>query len=551
MKRKKLSMILALLMVFGILASCTNNTTTETTTTAAGETTKAGETTTTAAATETTTAAAPVDSGLSVTAQPDTIIAAMRGEPVLIDPQNQSDMPSTTSCIQVYEPLIMLNPATGEYMPWLAESWEQIDDLTIRFKLREGVKFHNGDELTSEDVMFTLERGKASSKKAWVFRPFDPPNSEIIDKYTIDIRTEEPFAAALSFLANNGSLIVSKSAVEAAASVDEYGQAPNGGTGPWKFNNWVAGDSVTYDRNDDYWGEKAAFAKMILRNITDDTTRALSLESGDIDMCIDVAPAQIENVKASGRAEVFRAPSYVTAYLCFNVKKDSPWKDVRVRQALRWAMDLDSMVSVAFPGVGTPADGPYPKSIAVATDAEGDLAYGYDLEKAKALMAEAGYPDGFEMNFWTNENQSRIDMGEMLQNAWAQIGVTLNVEIMEFATLLELLDTGGHDIFMMGWVLGGNDGDFIHDLFHTTLGFENNRPGYENKEFDRMVDAARVSMDQDERNELYSQIQDLLRAELPWIPVQHGEAIYGLRSTLKDVDVQPEMCTRIATIRPK
>ena len=487
---------------------------------------------------------------ISVTSVPDTLIVAQRGEPVLIDPQNQTEQSTTFACIQMYEPLVSLNVNTGEYVPWLAESWERIDDLTLRFHLRQDVYFHNGEKMTANDVKFTLMRGKASTKKAWLFRPFDAEGSTVIDEYTIDIKTEEPFAAILSFLANNGSLIVSQKAVESADSVDAYGRAPDGGTGPWKFKSWVAGDNVTYDRFDQYWGEKPAFATMILRNITDDNTRALSLESGDIDLCVDVAPSQIGSINASGIAEVHRVPNYVMSYICFNIVS-GPLSDVRVRQALRYAMDLDSMVDVAYPGVGTPADGVYPSSITCHTDSPPELTYTYDLDKAKMLMDEAGYADGFSINFWTNENQSRIDMGEMLQNAWAKINVKVNVEVMEFAALLELLDEGKHDSFMMGWVLGGDDGDFIYDLFYSTLGYQQNRAQYKNPRYDELATLGRTTFDPELRQQYYAEIQDILRRDLPMIPVQFGEATYGLRNTLTGVELQPETNTRVAFIRPK
>ena len=488
--------------------------------------------------------------GLSVTAVPDTLTVAATGEPTKIDPQYQNDSPSGFHCMQMYETLIARNNETMEYEPLLAESWEYLDDTTIRFHLRQGVKFHDGSDFTANDVKFTFMRGKDCTLKAYSFLPFDCDASTVVDDYTFDLKTKEPFPAALDYLTGNAMCIVGQNAVESAASLDEYGRNPNGGTGPWKFKEWIAGDRVIYDRNDDYWGEKVPFAQMVVRNISDDTTRALSLEAGEIDVAIKISPSSIESIEASDTAYLVRFPNFVNNYIGINCRKE-PLNDVRVRKALYYALDIPAMGDVAYGGTGTPSDSIWPQTLDAYEPAPPELTYTQDLDKARALLAEAGYPDGFEISLWVNENQTRIDMAEILQNAWSQIGVTTNVEVLEFGSELERINNGEHDMYILGFTSGGNDSAFAHDLFYTEEGFVGNNTGYSNPKYDELADLAYVEMDPEKRHEYEIEIQNLLRDEVPWIPVRCDEQIYGVRSTLTGMDKDAQSKPQMKTIRPK
>ena len=166
-------------------------------------------------------------------------------------------------------------------------------------------------------------------------------------------------------------------------------------------------------------------------------------------------------------------------------------------------------------------------------------------------MAEAGYPDGFEVNLWANENQSRIDMCEMLQNAWGAIGVKANVQIMEFGSYLEKLANGEHDIYMLGFVSAGDDGDYLHDMFYSTYDYTRNKQAYKNPEYDEAIDMARVSSDPAVRQECYDKVQSIIRHDLPWIPLACGTYTYGIRSTLTGMELQPAGNPHLCWITPK
>ena len=551
--KRLLCLLLALVFCLGTLAGCGNGGNNTGNTGAANNTSNTGNTGTDDSADEagTTDGVKPVPEGLSVTAVEDTLTVAQSGEPTVLDPQNQNDQPTAVVCWQIYETLVLRNNITGEFEPLIAESWEQIDDKTIRLHIREDIVDHAGNPFDANDVYFTVQRGCASNLKSYVWSAFDPEGCVVIDDYTIDIATYEPFAPAMQYLCNNGALMVSEQAVEDAGSLDEYGRNPTGGTGPWKFVEWVAGDRIVLERNEDYYGEKPYFKNLVIRNITDDTTRSLSLESGDIDFNIKTATAQLEGQRQNPNIDIYSIPSTTLTYLCFNVGNDGPWADVRVRQALRYALDMDNMVQLAFSGAAVTADSVYCQSLSCYVEPDEEHTYTYDVEKAKGLLAEAGYPDGFEINLWTNENQSRIDLCDMIQNAWAQIGVTANVQIMEFATELDMIHNGEHDAFIMGFVSAGDDGDFLHDNFYSTEGYAQNTAGYKNELYDELMDTARTSLDPEVRQDCYAQVQDLLNEELPWIPIANATNDYGMRATLTGLDPDSQAICHFRWVRPK
>lgn len=469
-----------------------------------------------------------------------TLVVGTRGEAINLYPMDQNDASSGPIVHLTHNQLVVSDPVTGEISPCLAESWEQIDEYTYRLYLRKDVVSHAGDPFTAHDVVTSFKRGGKSTVKAYVWDPFDCEATVAVDDYTVDIKTKEPYAPAMRLLADNGQgimMIVEKSLVDQGDETD-YSRNPVGGTGPWVLKEWIAGDRVILERNENYWGEKPYYKTLVLRNITDDITRAMALESGDIDICLDVTPSQVPNLQDNESIALYHNKSFTTNYIGINCKNEI-LSDLRVRQALCYAMDRDAIVQLAYGGIGRPADAMLPPEHECYIPAEGDLIYHYDLDKAKELLAEAGYADGFTINLWANENQTRIDLAEMLQNMWSQLGITVNVEIMEWGAYLEKLGNGEHDMFILGYACNGNDGDYLHDTWYTSDSYLDNYQGWSNPRFDELVDAARVEFDHEKRLEYYNEVLNLLRAELPTIPVEWNETTIAAKSYLKGV--QPSL----------
>ena len=466
----------------------------------------------------------------------DTLIIGNYSEPTVLDPPNQNMVPAALVNVQIYDGLLRQNNDTGEIEPCLATSWEYVDDCTIRFTLRDDVYFHNGDKMTAEDVKFSFDRGATCTQKSMIFEPFDTAKTKIINDYTIELGTKEVFPAVFSYLTNNGTLIVSKSAVEAAGSDDVFGRNPVG-TGAYEFVEWIAGDRVVLKRNENYWGEAPEFENLIIRTIADDTTRALALESGEVDIAYNLAAAQVEMLESSQTVDVIKFPSYTTQYCGLNAGYE-PLSDKRVRQALRYAVDMDTISEIAF-NSGIPADGPVTPALSCYVEASEDLKYHQDIEKAKQLMKEAGYENGFDLVLTCNETQPRITMAEMLANAWKEIGVNTEVRTMEFSAQLTEIYAGEAQAFLLGFVAGGNDGEFYRAMFQTG----NDGADWINfnvPEINEKFDLAAKEMDPEIRNQYYAELQDMLREEMPWLYVRYAENICGIQKNLTGLDLDPE-----------
>ncbi|MGL5426768.1 MAG: ABC transporter substrate-binding protein, partial [Cetobacterium sp.] len=221
---------------------------------------------------------------LNAVANKDVLIIANGADAKTLDIHATNDAPSAKVSGQIYDTLVKQD-MNMNIVPGLAESWTQIDDTTTEFKLRKGVKFHNGNEFTANDVKFSLDRMKSSPQVAHIIKAVS--SVEVVDDYTVRVKTETPFGPLLSHLAHNAAGILNKEAVEKGGS--GYGQSPVG-TGPYKFVNWQAGDRITLTVNPEYYLGKAPTEKVIFRSIVEGTNRTIGLETGEVDIAYDIDP---------------------------------------------------------------------------------------------------------------------------------------------------------------------------------------------------------------------------------------------------------------------
>lgn len=494
---------------------------------------------------------ASASAAIPVTAVDDTLTAAMVSEAAQLDPQgNAVTQPDAIINVQVYEGLVRMNNETGEIEPWLAESYEYVEDNVLRVKLREGVKWHDGTDLTTEDVLFTISRGVKSSGKEYCWGAIDYENCKIVDELTIDIATYQPYPALLAMLCDNGWLITCKHYFE-NTDYDTYVRNAMG-TGPWVMSEWVAGDSISFVRNENYWGAKPYFGNLVIRTIADDTTRALALETGEVDYIIGVLASQIEYLDANELCNVYNFTGMTLEYLILNgANPNTPaLADVRVRQAMRYALDLPNMVPIAYGPTATVADGIVTPANSVYVEPAEGQTYTYDLEKAKALMEEAGYADGFSCSIICKDAADRVSMVEMMKNAWAAINIDVEISVMDIGTYYDKVLAGEAELALGGFVCLANDGDMYHDYFFSTMDVGTNYGQYKNEEFDKIVEAARYELDPEKRQELYEEMQVILRNDLPWIPVAFANETIGVRSTLTGMDMDKNGQPRFQFVRP-
>ncbi|ACB85970.1 glutathione ABC transporter substrate-binding protein [Natranaerobius thermophilus] len=467
----------------------------------------------------------------------DHLVVAQGADAPTLDPIGENDQPSARITEQIFDTLVEQDE-NMEVQPGLAEDWEQIDDTTYEFYLREGVKFHNGEELTAEDVKYSYQRlldEDEASPGAFILEMVDVDNIEIVDDYTVQIPLEEPFAPILYHLGHSVTAIVNEDAVEEHG--DDFGQNPVG-TGPFKFDDWDIGNRIDLVSFDDHWRGEAGVEQLSFRNIEEDTNRTIELETGGADIIYDVAPTDLERVEDHEELTLLREPNLSTEYIGFNIDKE-PFDDERVRQAINYALDMEPIVEGVYYGLGEPARSPL--APAVVHNNQDVKSYEQDMERAEELLAEAGYEDGFEAEIWTNDQQQRQDIAEMVQGQLSQLGIDLNISIREWGTYLEETAQGEHDMFILGWVSVTGDADYgLYSLFHgDEHGAAGNRTFYDNDRVDELLDEGRRTFDEDERAEIYAEIQEIVTEEAPWIFTQVGEEAVGTRDFVENFTINP------------
>ncbi|MDI9458958.1 glutathione ABC transporter substrate-binding protein [Candidatus Darwinibacter acetoxidans] len=479
-------------------------------------------------------------------ASAETLIVAQGADPVTLDPHGQNDQPSARVRVQIYETLVN-HGYDLDIVPGLAKSWEQIDEVTWEFKLQEGVRFHNGDLFTAADVKYSFDRIKELPSPA-AFLIDEVSEVVVVDPYTVQIVLKQPFAPILAHLAHPSNAIVNRRSVEEAG--DAYGTQVAVGTGPFEFVEWVAGSHVELKRNENYWGEKAKVETLIIRGIPENTVRAIELETGGVDIAYNIAP--IDELRLTGTPGLIldKYETLSTSYIGFNVAKE-PFNNPLVRQAINYALDVDAVVDYIYSGQAIPVTGPLPPLVwASKTDLPG---YDFDPEKAKQLLAEAGYPNGFKTSIWTNDNPLRMQIAEMFQADLAEIGVDVEVLIVPWATYLEDTAAGKHDMFILGWVTVTADPDYgLWALFHSSqFGNAGNRSFYANPRVDELLELGRSEADPEKRAAIYAEAQALIVEDAPWAFLIATSEVNGLRDNIEGFVPHPAGHHKLSTVVKK
>jgi peptide/nickel transport system substrate-binding protein len=407
--------------------------------------------------------------------------------------------------------------------PALAERWEIPTPLTYVFRLHQGVKFHDGRPLTSRDVKWTFDsllQGKIRSTKAAAYRFVDRLDTP--DDYTVVFHLKEPFATLLWNLSDGAMGIVPY------GSGDEISQHPVG-SGPFRFVSAQQDKEVVIERNDDYWREKPRVQRVRFAVVPDTTTRALELRKGSADIASNALTFDmVLALQKDPNLEVQRAPGTVLAYLAFNLR-DPILKDVRVRQALGYAIDRRPMLQYLGRGFARPANSVLPpESWAYNSDVP---RYDYDPEAANRILDEAGYPavNGvrFHLTMKTSTEESTRLMVAVLQQQLRDVGIALDIRSFEFATFFSDVTKGEFQMYSLRWIGGNEDPDIFEYVFHSAKFPPNgaNRSFYSNPRLDALIDQARKELDQNMRKQLYAQIQWILAEDLPYITLWYYDNV--------------------------
>jgi peptide/nickel transport system substrate-binding protein len=458
--------------------------------------------------------------------QPSTIVFAQGIDPTVLDPAMETTVSSISVMNNIYDTLIWRGP--DGLQPGLAESWEYKDPLTLVLHLRRGVTFHNGDPFTAQDVAFTLKRYADPKKQYQVLAQVKGLYKDVVavDDHTVEIVTERPVATLTGMLAR--LLILPKAALESRGE-EAFGQAPVG-TGPYRFVEWRRNEQIVLEAYPGYWRGKAKVDRFIVKPIPEDYSRFAALKAGEVDVVAGLPAERVSEVESDPHLKVTSARSVRNYLIPMNIR-NKPFDDVRVRRALNHAVDVQAVVDAVFDGRGyvnpTACTG-------VSTGHDLDLnGYEYDPAKARQLLAEAGYPNGFTVDFWGPIGRYPKDkeVQEAIAGQLLEVGVTVRHVQPEWADLARRFLSGAIDTMIYTAV--GNptlDCDYtMGQRIHSKRGGRL----YQSAEVDALIEAEQAEVDPERRNAIFKQIQKKLHDDAAWIFLFDGQDIYGTTSKLQ------------------
>lgn len=463
-----------------------------------------------------------------------TLRAAWQSEWDGLDPHVASSLSTFQILNNVLETLTRYDDELN-LVPGLATSWEQSEDgLTWTFHLREGVVFSNGEPFTAEAVKFTFDRLLDPATGSGNASRVGPAGTvvNVVDDYTVEIVTPEPVGILPVLIGTNKT-----TGIMSPASLEDDGTITVPiGTGPFVISEVEGTTRILLERNEDYWQEEFPYLDAIeITPIPDDTVRETALIGGEVDWVIQVAPQSVEVLEADPNIVVPVGPQPSYDYIGVNLTRE-PFDDVRVRQAIAYAIDREIICEAAFFGYCDPAQE------AVYDESPwnfGYSPYGRDVERARELLAEAGLADGFELELLpTTQFQETVRAAQVVQQNLAEIGITATINAPEWNEWLELEGNFQYDLYLCSWNGLVDADDFYYLQHHSDEVF--NFTGYSNAEFDELVEEGRLTSEFEDRYELYEQANQILVDDAPYIYMYHKQDFRAYRSNVQGFVLRPD-----------
>ncbi|MBI4759576.1 MAG: glutathione ABC transporter substrate-binding protein [Chloroflexi bacterium] len=462
---------------------------------------------------------------------------------VSLDPQDTNDNASYSIEKPMLEGLIGFNEKM-EQIPQLAERWEASPDAKVyTFYLRKGVKFHDGTPFNAAAVKANFDRIRNPDNKLKRYTLYKIISQiDVIDEYTVRFTLAGPFGAMIATFAHPAGGINSPTAVEKYGK--EYGKNPVG-TGPYKFVEWVPNDHITLVKNPDYWDKANGpkVDKIIVKPVPEAGTRIAMLQKGDAQFINTVPYAQAETVKGDKNLNLVATESIYTFWVSMNVQK-KPFDNLKVRQALNYAIDKEAIIKAVLRGYGKPANSPVAPLVWGHAPAK---TYPYDPAKAKALLAEAGYPNGFKTTLRGAESTEAKEVMVAIQGQLKQVGVEAEVISLPSATLsaerFKPLAENTGEIDYSGWSPSTGDADWaIRPLLtkenwpptNYTIGF------YTHPKVEELVKTALQTSDAAKRKAAYAEVQQIIMDDCPWIVLWVNYVLGGSRANVGGIAIQPD-----------
>jgi peptide/nickel transport system substrate-binding protein len=485
---------------------------------------------------------------------PGVLVYGSGGNPVTLESGNFIDGYSLMVADQIYDRLLKVKPGTTELEPALATEWKSSEGGKVwTFTLRSGVKFHDGTDFDAEAVKFNVERWWDADHPSRQGKPFEvwnkffggakgTPDSlleavEVVNPTTITFRLAKPFVVFPSVIGSGYFGIASPTAVAQAGKA--YGTPSSGavGTGPFKFKEWKPNDRVLLEKNPNYW--QAGLPKsnqLAIRIVPDPSARLAQLKAGQLDFTVALAPDQKKEIDADPNLQSLTRPSFNVAYLALNPSY-KPFSDVRVRRAVAYAINRPQLVQAFWGELGRHDPHFLPEVFSWAHSAA-IAPYPYDPEKAKQLLKEAGFANGFDLELYympvsRDYYPTPKPVAEAFLADLSAVGIRVTLKTKDWAAYLaDRNKPPGYQAFMLGWV--GDYGD--PDNFYYPLFAPNSTAdlgGWKNEQIAGLLDQARATADQKQRAKLYAQVDEILHREVVRLPIAHSEPLVAKRKSLE------------------
>lgn len=475
--------------------------------------------------------------GAALAQGPVEVVVVQGAGPRDLDPHVDETVPVQDIYRHIFEALVYLD-AEGQVQPWLAESWERIDDTTMRFHLRQGVSFHDGSPFTAETVRFNVERiwdpEVASTKTV---RLALLTEARVVDTYTVDLITSDRFPLLLTYLP---ALNLVSEAYVGSNDLNTVRQNPVG-TGLFRFSAWAPDQFIELERFEGYWGEPAKVDRLTFRIVPEASTRMAALLSGQADLVANIPPLLAGQVSSTPGLSVLEGPMGLGMVIHLNSMAEGPMQDVRVRQAMNHAIDMEAIIAGVLSGYAQPLAGQLADPSTFGYNPELS-AFPYDPELARSLLTEAGYADGFRLTFHTPQGRYPNDRetAEAVAGMWREVGIQAEVVTSEWGTFLE--DLKGKEQAEGAWLIGwywtpaydasASNAWFVSDGVYNIW----DTP----EEFDGLLAAAATSIDQAEREQLLQRALQLMHDGAAGVFLHQPTKLYGVSDRLRGWTPRPD-----------
>ncbi len=476
--------------------------------------------------------------------QKDTVVTVAHSvEAEVLDPGMGTTEGDIDLAFHIYDGLVAFKNKELEIEPALATDWNVSEDgKTWTFELREGIKFHDGTDFNAEAVAFSFMRildenheyhGVVDGSYSYLNYLIGGVIEEVVavDEHKVEFKLNQKFAPFLTYMGYYSQFIISPSALKENGAA--FGENPVG-TGPFKFEEWKRGEYIKLTANEDYWGEVPEVDTLFFRVIPEASTRLMELQSGSVDVIKSIDPSQLDRINEDKEISLQSIPGANVFFVSLNTTK-KPFNDVRVRQALNHAINKERIIKYIYENNGTKAINFMPPTLFAFDKTTGD--YEYNPEKAKQLLADAGYEDGFELTINSFQNSTPflaqpVQAAELMKEDLQSIGIDVGIETNEWGNHAAIMNNKEHDLSFAGWFDIPYPSNFLK-----TLALEGARTGYAPEDLQQLALDAWATYDREEQEKIYHNLQEELHKGAPIIPIAHNNYSAAIRNNLKGVEL--------------